>query len=325
MPIKTIITGLQPSGDLHIGNYVGALQQILEFQSKFDCFLFVADLHAMTVPYEAKVLRQRVRDVVRMFLAVGVNPEKCLIFVQSQVPQHAELAWILGTQLPIAELERMTQYKEKSDQKKAVSVGLFNYPVLMAADILLYQVDAVPVGQDQVQHVELSRTLARKFNNQFGNTFKLPEVLLKKEGARILGTDGKSKMSKSLGNTIGLLDSPEDVRKKVRKAVVHPPRPESFEGKRPITIFEWHDQQFASASTRTLSQQCHVENRNCEAYKELVAKNISGLLAPIQKKYQDIVNRGDDWLLRYLNASAEVARARAERTMEMVRARAGLR
>jgi tryptophanyl-tRNA synthetase len=324
MPIKTVITGLQPSGDLHIGNYVGALQQILELQKKYECFIFVADLHAMTVPYEAKALRQRVRDVVRMFLAVGIDPEKCLIFVQSQVPQHAELAWILGTQLPIAELERMTQFKEKSGQKKAVSTGLFNYPVLMAADILLYQVDAVPVGQDQAQHVELARTLARKFNNQFGKTFVLPEPLLK-ETARILGTDGKSKMSKSLGNAIGLMDNVEVVRKKVRKAVIQPAHIESFEGKRPITIFEWHDKEFASASTRTLSQQCHKENRNCEAYKELVAKNISGLLTPIQKKYEEIVNRGDDWLLRFMNANGEIARARAERTMEMVRARAGLR
>lgn len=322
--VKTAITGLQPTGSLHIGNYVSSIQQVLELQKKYECVLFVADLHAMTVPYEPAALRERVKDLVRMYLAAGVDPERCLIFVQSQVPQHAELAWILSTLLPIAELERMTQYKEKSDQHKVVNVGLFSYPVLMAADILLYGADVVPVGQDQAQHVELTRVAARKFNNQFGKTFVVPQAQVT-ESARVLGTDGKQKMSKSIGNTIDLLDDTETIRKKVRKAVANPPTPTEFEGKKPITIFELHDAMFPSATTTTLSQQCRVENRNCEPYKELVAKNFSGFLEPLQTRYKEIVSRGDDWLMRLLTTNAEEARSRAERTMEIVRKKVGLR
>lgn len=326
MTTKTVITGLQPSGDLHIGNYVGSIEQILKLQEKYECLLFVADLHAMTVPYDPKKLRERSKEVVRIALAAGVDPDKCLIFLQSMIPQHTELAWILNTQLPLAELERMTQYKEKAARNKVISAGLFNYPVLMAADIVLYQVDLVPVGQDQVQHVELARTAARKFNKQFGRgkeTLKLPKSLLT-DTARIIGTDGKGKMSKSMGNTIGLLDSVEDVRKKVRKAVVKPAQQGPFEGKKPMTIFEWHDIKFDSPTTQTLSTQCHNEDRNCEGYKELVAKNISSFLGPLQKKREKIVKRGDDWLLRFLSSNAEIVRSRAEITMKKVREQAGL-
>lgn len=324
MLVKTAITGLQPTGSLHLGNFVGSIQQVLEMQKKYECLLFVADLHAMTIPYEPAALRERVKDLVRMYLAAGVDPEKCLMFVQSQVPQHTELAWILSTVIPTAELERMTQYKEKAEQHKTVNVGLFSYPVLMAADILLYQADVVPVGQDQVQHVELTRLAARKFNKQFGKTFVEPAPLVT-ESARVLGTDGRQKMSKSLGNSIELLDDAQTLRKKIRKAVANPPALTEFEGQKPITVFELHDQMFPSATTKTLSQQCRLENRNCEAYKELVAKNFSGFLAPLQERHAEIKNRGDDFLMRILTSNAEKARARAERTMELVRKKTGLR
>lgn len=329
MPAQTVLTGLQPTGNLHLGNLITSIAQLLEMQRQQECLLFVADLHAMTIPYEPRELRRRVYELVRIYLAAGVDPERCLIFVQSDVPQHTELAWILGTRLPLAELERMTQYKEKSAQhggskSNALNWGLFSYPVLMAADILLYGADLVPVGQDQVQHVEITRVAARKFNKAFGETFKLPRAVIN-ESARLIGLDGKGKMSKSIGNTLDLLDPPEVIRKKIRKAVVNPPRAKTFEGKRPITIFEWHDAQFPTTETRNLSKQCHLENRGCEAYKEHVARNLIAYLAPIQKKFKELEKRGDAWLERLLQANAEQARARASRTMDVVRTRVGLR
>jgi len=319
----TVITGLQPSGSLHIGNLITSIAQLVELQREHICLLFVADLHAMTVPYKPAELRSRIYDLVRIYLAAGIDPEQCLIFVQSHVPQHTELAWILGTQLPLAELERMTQYKEKSEQHNKLNFGLFSYPVLMAADILLYGADIVPVGQDQVQHVELTRVAARKFNKAFGQTLKEPRAQIN-TAARIIGLDGKGKMSKSMGNTLELLDEPEVIRKKIRKAVVNPERPASFEGQRPITIFEWHDQQFANKETQELSTQCHRENRNCEAYKELVAKNIAGYLTPLQKRYKEITAKGDGYITSLLANNAKRASALAEQTMARVRAATGL-
>lgn len=321
---KTVLTGLQPSGELHIGNYVGAIEQVVELQKSFETVCFIADLHAMTVPYKPAELRERTCDLARILLAAGVDPDKTLLFVQSFVPAHTELAWILSTQLPIAELERMTQYKEKIQQRKPTNAGLFNYPTLMAADILMYNVDLVPVGQDQAQHVELARVAARKFNTAFGETFALPKPQLR-ESALIRGTDGDNKMSKSLGNTIPLLATPEEIRKRIRKAMVNPPAPTSYEGVKPITIFEWHDAQFPTAETKKLSHESHVENKNSEQYKELVAINIAKYLTPLQTRYKEIVGQGDAYLERILEAGAVEARSRAERMMEIVRKNCGLR
>ncbi|MFO0704791.1 MAG: tryptophan--tRNA ligase [Candidatus Andersenbacteria bacterium] len=322
--MSSVITGLQPTGSLHIGNLVTAIEPLVKLQREHECVLFVADLHAMTIPYEPAQLRTRILELVRVYLAAGIDPQKSLIFIQSEVPQHSELAWILGTQLPVAELERMTQYKEKATQHKKLNFGIFAYPVLMAADILLYDGDLVPVGQDQAQHVELTRIAARKFNKGFGETFKLPRAQVN-DAARIIGLDGKGKMSKSLGNTLELLDSAEVIRKKIRKAVINPERANSFEGQRPITIFEWHDRQFPSAETKQLSTQCHKEDRNCEAYKEHVAKNIAGYLAPLQKKYAELKAKGDGFILELLQANAKKASVRAEQTMQKVRKATGLR
>src|SRR3989344_133808 len=215
------ISGIQASGNLHIGNYIGAMKQFVELQDKYKMFVFVADLHAITVPQDPEKLREQTLDAVYTYLACGLDPERTTIFVQSHVPQHTELGWILNTITPLGELERMTQFKEKSG-KTGVLAGLFNYPTLMAADILLYNPDAVPVGEDQLQHVELARTLARKFNALFGETFKEPKVLVQKEGARIMGLDDPAKkMSKSASpaNRIEMMDSAEIIKKKIMSAV----------------------------------------------------------------------------------------------------------
>ncbi len=225
MTTKRIFSGIQPTGNLHLGNYLGAIAGWVDMQDDFDSVFCVVDLHAITVAQDPVELRQNILDVVRVYLAAGINPEKSIIFAQSDVSVHAELGWLLNTIARMSDLEKMTQFKDKStrDDAQNVSVGLFDYPVLMAADILLYDTQVVPVGDDQVQHVELTRTLARRFNSQFGETFVVPEARVKKEGARIMGLDDSTKkMSKSapsIYNYIALSDDPDTIRKKIKKAV----------------------------------------------------------------------------------------------------------
>src|SRR3989344_2594900 len=213
MSIKPIaVSGIQASGNLHIGNYIGAIKQFVELQNKYKMIVFVADLHAITTPQNPKKLAEQTMDAIYTYLACGLDPKKITIFIQSHVPQHTELGWILNTITPLGELERMTQFKEKKAEH-GVLAGLLNYPTLMAADILLYNPDIVPVGEDQLQHLELARMVARKFNNRFGETFKEPKALIQKGGARIMGLDDPAKkMSKSAAsanNYIGILDSEE--------------------------------------------------------------------------------------------------------------------
>ncbi len=215
-----ILSGIRPSGELHLGNYLGAIQQWIELQNDHDVFYMVADLHAITTPYDPKTLPQLTRDTVIDYLAAGLDPKKATIFVQSHVPAHSQLMWLLNTITPIGELQRMVQFKEKSEQHKDYqNAGILNYPILQAADILAYKPEAVPVGDDQDQHVELSRDLAKKFNRFFGQTFPEPKSL-HTTGKRIMDlVDPDKKMSKSLGGGIGLNDSPGEIEKKLKKAV----------------------------------------------------------------------------------------------------------
>lgn len=221
----TIFSSIQPSGELHIGHYFGAIKNWVALQNEYRAIFSVVDEHAITVPQEPEKLRARTLDIAALYIACGIDPEKSLIFVQSHNPDHTQLGWILNTMTPLGELYRMTQFKDKSgeNQKESVSAGLLNYPTLMAADILLYQTDIVPVGEDQKQHIELARTLARKFNARFGQTFKEPKELIQKSGARIMAlNDPTKKMSKSSPNTasyIGILDTPEEIKKKIKIAV----------------------------------------------------------------------------------------------------------
>lgn len=222
---KKIFSGIKPSGDVHIGQYIGAISEWLKIQDKYDCIFSVVDYHAITVFQDPQKLYQRIIDITKIYLAAGIDADKSIIFQQSAVPAHTELAWILNCYgARIADLNKMTQFKEKAGKnQESVSVGLYDYPVLMAADILLYDTDIVPVGEDQQQHVELARDIAKRFNNQFSNIFVIPQALVKKEGARIMSlTDPKNKMSKSddnQNNCIYLLDEPELARKKIMRAV----------------------------------------------------------------------------------------------------------
>ncbi len=222
---QTIFSGIQPSGHLNIGNYIGAISQWVEMQDKYNCIFSVVDYHAITVKQDPEELRKRIIEVTKIYLAAGIDPEKSIIFQQSAVPAHTELGWIFNCYgAHIADLNKMTQFKDKSGKNQdAVSVGLYDYPVLMAADILLYNTDIVPVGEDQVQHVELARDIAKRFNNQFGNIFRIPQAVIKKEGARIMSLlDPNKKMSKSdanQNNCIQLLDEIEIAKKKIMRAV----------------------------------------------------------------------------------------------------------
>ena len=220
---KIIFSGIQPSGDLHLGNYLGAISQWVEMQDEYFCIFCVVDYHAITVKQEPKILAKNIIELAKIYLASGIDPKKSVIFQQSTISAHTELAWILNCVARIADLNKMTQFKEKSGKdKETVSVGLYDYPALMAADILLYNTDAVPVGEDQSQHVEFTRTLARRFNKQFGQAFKVPELIVKKAAARIMGLDNPhKKMSKSAGseyNYIGLIDKPEVAARKIMRA-----------------------------------------------------------------------------------------------------------
>ncbi|TAK95423.1 tryptophan--tRNA ligase [Patescibacteria group bacterium] len=222
---KRIFSGVQPSGNLHIGNYLGAIKNWVELQEQYDSIFCVVDLHAITVPQDPKVLRQKTIELAKLYLAAGIDPQKSKIFVQSHVPEHAELAWILNTITKVSELERMTQFKDKAGKqnREGVGMGLMDYPVLMAADIILYDTNLVPVGEDQTQHVEITRTLAERFNQKFGETFVVPEAFVTREGKRIMGLDDPTKkMSKSADSEysyIALTDSEELIRKKIKKAV----------------------------------------------------------------------------------------------------------
>lgn len=221
---KRIFSGIQPSGNLHIGNYLGAIRNWVKLQDEYDSIFCVVDLHAITVPQDPKKLRRETLEIAKIYLAAGIDPEKCAIFIQSHVSEHAELAWILNTIAKISELERMTQFKDKAGKnREGVSAGLFDYPVLMASDILLYDTQVVPIGEDQLQHIEIARTLARRFNQKFGETFVVPEPFVTKEGMRIMGLDDPSKkMSKSAKseyNYISLIDGEEAIQRKIKKAV----------------------------------------------------------------------------------------------------------
>ena len=222
MKIMRVFSGIQPTGEIHIGNYLGAIKQWLELQNRAECIFCIVDLHALTVPYPVEALQKRIREKAIAYLAAGLDPKKSIIFVQSQIPEHTTLAWFLSTVTPIGDLQRMTQFKEKAKKyAENINAGLLNYPILMAADILLYGTDLVPVGKDQAQHVEITREIARRFNKRFGKTFKIPEVFLAKAGAKIHSlTEPAKKMSKSdpVQSYISLFDNPESIKKKIMSA-----------------------------------------------------------------------------------------------------------
>jgi len=324
---KVILTCAQPSGQLHLGNYFGALLNWANMIDDYECFFGIVDQHAITVPYVPAELRQATYRNLALYIASGLDPEKCHLFCQSHIVGHTELAWILGCLCPIGQLERMTQYKDKTQRQDSgfIGSGLLNYPVLMAADILIYNADRVPVGEDQKQHVELCRDLAIKFNNTYSETFKVPEVYIPKTGARVKSLqDPDRKMSKSDANQSGcvyLLDPPNIVRKKIRSAVTDSGSEVRFAHDKPgvsnlLSIM--------SASTGKSIEDLENEFAGSQygTFKDAVADTVIAVLEPIQAKYEEI-QKDKAYLDRIFKEGAGAAQQRANKIMSKVYRKVG--
>ena len=322
---KVVFSGIQPSGNLHIGNYIGAISQWVKMQDSTDSIFCIVDLHAITVPQDPKELKEKVLEVAALYLACGIDPKKAHIFVQSENPNHTSLAWILNTITPFGQLERMTQFKDKSEKHEA-NAGLFDYPVLMAADILLYSTDEVPVGEDQKQHIELTRDLAEKFNKKFGETFKLPIPVISKETARIMSLQNPAnKMSKSDNNPLGainLLDSEDEIREKIKKAVTDSnssiSRDKGGEGiSNLLSIYSAFKNQDLN---KTYDE---VDGKSYGEFKGLLANLVVEKLLEIQKKYHEI--RSDETSLRkVLDEGRDFAIEKSSQTLQLVKEKVGL-
>lgn len=326
---KRIFSGIRPSGELHIGNYLGAIKQWLKLQDKYEAFFCIVDEHAITTPHQPANLRQYTLETALIYLAAGINPNQATIFVQSQVPAHAELAWILGTITPLGELERMTQFKEKSRElgsRHGIMAGLLNYPVLMAADILLYQTQVVPVGQDQKQHVELARSIAERFNRRYGKTFTVPEVMLQKEAARIMSLDDPSKkMSKTDKNERGyilLTDPPQVISQKIKAAVTDSGKDIIYDQRHKpaisnlLVIFS----EFSGRPIKELEKR--YRGKGYEEFKADVARAIIFGLEPIQKRFKKL--KQDEAKVRlFLEKGSQKAAAIAQKTLQDVGKRVG--
>ena len=321
-----IFSGIQPSGELHIGNYLGAVKNWVALQKRFDSLICIVDYHAITVEYQPAVLRERTRDMAISLLASGIDPERALLFVQSAVPEHTELAWIFNTLTPLGELERQTQFKDKSSRQESIPVGLLTYPVLQAADILLYKADLVPVGEDQLQHLELSREVARKWNARFSPDkpfFPEPKAEVT-PSARIMGLDGVAKMSKSLGNTVGLVEEPAAIWEKLKPAVTDPKRVRRTDPGTPevCNIYHLHKAFSPPETVQHVAVQCSTAGWGCIDCKKVLFESMTKELVPIRERAAEIrSNTGAvDAVLR---AGAEKARAIAKETMREVKERMG--
>lgn len=327
--MKRIFSGIQPSGILHLGNYLGAIKQFVASQDEGDAerIFCIVDLHAITVPQEPKELKKNILSVAAMYLACGIDPEKSAIFVQSDRPEVTELAIILNCFTNMGELERMTQFKDKSGANpKSVSVGLFDYPVLMAADILLYQTTDVPVGEDQKQHVEIARDIAERVNNKYGQVFIVPNPLIKKETARIMGLDDPSKkMAKSASsalNYIALTDDAETIRDKVKKAVTDSGS-EIKSGADKLAISNLLIIFSGVSGKSILELEQEFEGKNYSEFKSALAEAIIDFLAPIQKKYSDLMSEPEK-LREILDQGAKKLEPIAQKTLTDVKSKIGL-
>jgi tryptophanyl-tRNA synthetase len=322
-----IVSGIQPTGQIHLGNYLGAIKQWIDLQNENECVFFIADLHALTTPYETKLLQKSITEKVIAYLAAGLNPDKAIIFKQSDVKEHTELAWLLNTICPIGELERMTQYKDKSKKyKDNINAGLLTYPVLMSADIMLYKAMAVPTGKDQEQHVELTRTIARKFNQRFGETFPEPKSMMPEYGAKLMSlTDPKKKMSKSdePKSCIFLFDEPEVITKKIMSAETDSGKDVLYNiTKKPgisnlLVIY--------SLLTKKSIKEIEIEfkDKGYGEFKKSLANVVVNYLEPFRIKKKEFETR-DSYVKEILEKGQARARVIAEATMKEVREKMGI-
>ncbi len=324
---KRVFSGIQPTGNIHIGNYLGATRHWAAKQDMYDNIFCIVDLHAITVPQDPKTLAAKIREVTGLLLAAGIDEKKSVVFLQSHVHEHSELAWIMNCFIPMGWMQRMTQFKEKSaKQKEQVSTGLFDYPALMAADILLYKTDCVPVGEDQKQHVELARDAAQRFNNIYGETFTLPEPLIAEVGARIMGLDDPTKkMSKSESapaHAINLLDPPDVIRKKIMRATTDSLTTVVFDPARPgiynlMTIY----QTLTGENKKDI--EAKFEGKGYGDFKKALAEVVVESMRPLQERYKALT-ADPTHIDSILKAGAEKARPFAAKTLAEVQKKIGL-
>ncbi|MED4016883.1 tryptophan--tRNA ligase [Sutcliffiella cohnii] len=324
--MKTIFSGIQPSGNVTLGNYIGAMKQFVELQDDYNCYFCIVDQHAITVHQDPQQLRKSIKSLAALYLAIGLDPERATLFIQSEVPAHAQLGWIMQCVAYIGELERMTQFKDKSQGKEAVSAGLLTYPPLMAADILLYNTDVVPVGEDQKQHLEITRDLAERFNKKYREVFTIPEVKIPKVGARIMSLqEPTKKMSKSDPNQksfITLLDEPKQIIKKIKSAVTDSEGIVKYdkENKPGVSNLLSIYSILANVTIEELEQK--YEGKGYGDFKQDLANVVVDALAPIQERYNELIN--SDELDQILDAGAEKANKVAFKMIKKVEKAMGL-
>ncbi|MGL2852008.1 tryptophan--tRNA ligase [Helicobacter pylori] len=322
---KRVFSGIQPTGQIHLGNYLGAIKHWVEMQDEYENLFCVVNSHAITLPIEPTFLKSQTYELVKLLLACGISPKQSGLFIQSEVDEHPALAWLLNCQVSMGEMQRMTQFKDKSlKNPKSVNVGLFNYPILMASDILLYQSDLVPVGEDQKQHLELTRNIAEKFNRDFGDCFKVPEPLIAKVGARVMGLDDpKVKMSKShqgANHAIFLLDEPDIIVKKIKKAATDSMGVIAFDEKRE-GVFNLLNIYMLLSDESPENIEERFKNKSYGDFKKELAEVMIQALKPIQEKYKEI---SDDEVRVVLNCGVEKARPLARATYQKAKELMGL-
>lgn len=324
---KRIFSGIQPSGNLHLGNYIGAIKQWVELQNENDCIFCIVDLHAITVPQDPKALREKILEVTALYIACGIDPQKAKIFIQSENPHHAELTWILNCITPFGQLERMTQFKDKGQkQQEGTTAGLFDYPVLMASDILLYNTQEVPVGQDQKQHVELTRDLAEKFNSRFGEVFVIPEPRIIKETAKVMSMqDPTSKMSKSDTNPMGainLLDEPDIIANKIMKAVTDSGSEITYsEEKSAVSNLLGIYSAVSGSPIPELEEK--YRGKGYGEFKKDLAEAVLSFIEPVQKRYQEL-RKNDEELNKILDEGKNETMKRSSIVLQKAKDAVGL-
>lgn len=325
MQKKRVFSGIQPTGQIHLGNYLGAIKHWVELQDEYENLFCIVNSHAITLPIEPTFLKSQTYELVKLLLACGIDPNQSGLFIQSEVDEHPALAWLLDCQVSMGEMQRMTQFKDKSlKNPKSVNMGLFNYPILMASDILLYQSDLVPVGEDQKQHLELTRNVAEKFNRDFGDCFKVPEPLIAKVGARVMGLDDpKVKMSKShkgVNHAIFLLDEPDVIVKKIKKAATDSIGVIEFDETRE-GVFNLLNIYMLLSDESPEKIEERFRNRGYGDFKKELAEVVIQSLKPIQERYREI---SDDEVKAVLNCGAEKARPLARATYQKAKELMGL-
>ncbi|SDT18346.1 tryptophanyl-tRNA synthetase [Paenibacillaceae bacterium GAS479] len=323
--MKKVLSGIQPSGQLTLGNYIGAIKNFVQLQETHECYFMVVDLHAITVPQEPASLREQSQAIAALYLAAGIDPQRSAVYMQSHVRAHAELGWLLTTMTSIGELERMTQFKDKSAGKESVGAGLFLYPSLMAADILVYNADLVPVGDDQKQHLELTRDLAGRFNSRYGDFFTIPQPYIPEVGARIMSLDDVSKkMSKSNpnpGSFIALLDSPDVIRKKISRATTDSGREIRFDQTNKPEVSNLMGIYAQMSGLSLADVEAKFEGQGYGPFKKELAERVVDVLEPLQRRYHEI--RSSGMLEDVLREGAAKAAGVADRTVEGVKEKMG--